>query len=60
MCKFDQIFFDRDQKDKEHRENLREQRLRQKEMERLKSYKIEKKSLIALFGKTINLSLIPK
>ena len=30
--------FDRNQKAKEHQENLREQRLRQKELERLKSF----------------------
>ena len=30
--------FDKDQKAKEHRENLREQRLRQKELERLRSF----------------------
>jgi len=30
--------FDKDQKAKEHRENLREQKLRQKELERLQSF----------------------
>ena len=37
--------FDRDQKAKEHQDNLREQRLRQKEMERLKSFELKEKPL---------------
>ena len=37
--------FDREQKAKEHRENLREEKLRQKELEKLKSFE-KKKSTI--------------
>ena len=37
--------FDREQKAREHRENLREQRLRQKELEKLRSYE-EKENFI--------------
>ena len=37
--------FDREQKAKEHRENLREQRLRQKELERLKSFESNEKQI---------------
>ena len=37
--------FDREQKAKEQRENLREQRLRQKELERLKSFDEDTKSI---------------
>ena len=37
--------FDKEQKAREHRENLREQRLRQKEMERLKSFDNDEKQL---------------
>jgi hypothetical protein len=35
--------FDREQKAREHRENLREQRLRQKELEKLKSFEEKEK-----------------
>ena len=37
--------FDREQKAREHRENLREQRLRQKELEKLRSFE-EKENFI--------------
>ena len=37
--------FDREQKAREHKENLREQRLRQKELEKLRSFE-EKQNLI--------------
>ena len=37
--------FDREQKAREQRENLREQRLRQKELERLKSFDEDTKSI---------------
>ena len=37
--------FDREQKAREHRENLREQRLRQKEMERLRSFDNDEKKI---------------
>ena len=37
--------FDREQKAREHRENIREQRLRQKEIERLKSFNRDEKQV---------------
>ena len=37
--------FDREQKAREHRENLREQRLRERELEKLKSFEESQKPL---------------
>jgi len=37
--------FDREQKAKEHKENLREQRLRQKELERMRSFEEKENSV---------------
>ena len=37
--------FDREQKAKEHRENLREQRLRQRELDKLRSFEEEENSI---------------
>ena len=37
--------FDREQKAKEHRENLREERLRQRELEKLKSFEKKETSV---------------
>ena len=37
--------FDREQKEKEHRENLREERLRQKELEKLQTFEKKEKSV---------------
>ena len=37
--------FDREQKAKEHRENLREQRLRQKELDKLRLFEEEENSM---------------
>ena len=37
--------FDREQKAKEHRENLREERLRQRELEKLQSFEKEETSV---------------
>ena len=42
--------FDREQKAKEHRENLREQRLRQKELEKLKSFEEKEKAIDSNFS----------
>ena len=37
--------FDKEQKAKEHRENLREQRLRQRELDKLRSFEEEENSI---------------